>query len=201
MQVSSEGLRSRRLATVGIAVAGASVLLFGAAHLVNAWVFDREIGPFDAGAGDSAFERMGNLAIALSLLAVLLLAIRAGSVSAALLVPLLGFLLVDDLLGIHEHVPSWRILYLPLLAAVFYLLWRFEYADRDALRLARVGLVLLVASVVLGVVAERIVVRQGWTTGDAGYEAKILVKDGSEVAGWILIATALVATAAFPIRR
>ena len=168
---------------------------------MNAWMLDREVGLLDAGSDASAFERIGTLAIAVSAAAAAVLAITRSSASCAVLAALLGFLLLDDASGLHEHVPGWRLVYLPILVPVFYLLWRLQPVTPAARRSIRAGLLLLALSAFGGAAAERVTSHQGWRPGDFGYEAKILVKDGSEVAGWILIAIGVGATALPEVRR
>lgn len=196
-----EEATTRRAASIGASLAAATALAAGTAHAVNAWALDREIGLLDAGMGHSGLERIGTLAIAVSTAAVALLALRWRSTACAVLASLLAFVLLDDTLGLHEHVPGWRALYVPVLAPIFLLLWRFEPGNTTIARPIRAGLMLLALSVVGGAVAERIVAHEQWGHADIGYEAKILIKDGSELAGWMLVATGLAAAALPEARR
>ena len=140
------------------------------------------------------FERVGTAAIAVAA-AASLLAGWLGRSSALVLSALLAFLTLDDAIGLHEQVPAWKLVYLPLLTVIAVLLWRLSSDSRFARSTLRIGLALLAFSLVGGEIAEWQVVRQGWGPSDLGYELKILVKDGSEVVGWIFVAAGLIAAA------
>jgi hypothetical protein len=58
--------------------------------------------------------------------------------------------------------------------------------------------VLLLGSVVIGQLAAHFLEAHGWTAGAWPYELKIVVKQGAELAGWILITGALLVAAGFP---
>jgi hypothetical protein len=182
---------------IGGLFAAACVVGLGAAHLVNAWVLNRDIPALDAGTDGSVLERIGTLAVAVSAAAVALLAARHGPVfSLGSLTLLLAFLCVDDVLEVHESVgDAWKLLYLPILGAVLALLWIASRSLPSIAPLIQIGLLLLVVSFVLGDLAERMVDRYGWSPRHVGYELKTVFKDGAEVGGWILIATGLTAAA------
>lgn len=186
--------RDRRTRSAALVGGAACVVLFGVAHALNVWAFDRDYGALDAGAGSSVFERVGTAAIAVAA-AASLLAGWLGRSSALVLSALLAFLTLDDAIGLHEQVPAWKLVYLPLLTVIAVLLWRLSSVSRFARSTLRIGLALLAFSLVGGEIAERQVVRQGWGPSDLGYELKILVKDGSEVVGWIFVAAGLIAAA------
>ena len=172
-------------------------LLLAAAQVVNVWLLDNDVSAFDAGSGDSVFERLGTVAIAVAAGAAAFVALRRRSPLAhALLALLLTFLLVDDLLGVHEDLTGGaKLFFLVTLGGIFALLWIHPRAFPDVARVVRAGLVLLAFSFVFAEVAERAVDRFDWEQRDPGYELKVVLKDGAALAGWILIATGLSASA------
>jgi hypothetical protein len=191
-------IHSRREATVTIAaaaVAALSIVVFGIAHAVNAWAYDREFSLLDAGTGSSAFEWIGTATVSLSAAALVVIGRRESDHLLMLMAGLLAVVAVIDLTGLHKHVTGGKLLLVPVLLPILVLLWRLPRSYGIARSALRIGLVLLAFSLVVGTVAERVVNRQGWTHGDAGYELKILLKDGSEVAGWTLVAAGTLAGA------
>lgn len=192
---------NRREATFTRAAAGlaaGSIVVFGIAHAVNAWVYDREFAALDAGTGSSLFEWIGTLAVALSASAAVVCGFRERDPLLFLLGGLLAIVAIDDVLGLHKDAPGGNLVLASVLLPIFVLLWRLPRNYGAAKRATRIGLLLLAFSVVVGGVAERLVNRQDWTHRDAGYELKILLKDGSEVAGWMLVAAGLLAGIAPP---
>jgi hypothetical protein len=185
--------REARFTTIGVGLAAVCVVVFSVAHSVNAWALDRDVAALDTGTGDSAFEWVGTLAIVLSAVSAGILALRRRDALLFGLAGLLAVVAIDDIVGAHEDLPGGKLILLPVLAPILLLLWFLPAHVGVAARAVRIGLALLVFSLVVGGFAERIVDRQGWGPRDAGYELKTLVKDGSEVAGWMLVATGLVA--------
>jgi hypothetical protein len=109
------------------------------------------------------------------------------------LAPLLTFLAVDKALRLHDHVPHWLVLYLPLLAGAFLLL--LEVGRRTTLRARRlivVALALLAVSLLVHQYGGDVLVLlhaspTGWL-----YQFKGVTKHGAELAGWLLVGLGLV---------
>jgi hypothetical protein len=111
---------------------------------------------------------------------------------------------------IHERVSSletsldycghcgrtlWPVIYLPLLALTFVMLWAVVAGVPTRIRLVvRTGLCLLVAAVFLEA-ASPVLFHRGWGHGSVVYELEVAVEEGFEYAGWMLITTGLLALA------
>ncbi len=109
------------------------------------------------------------------------------------------FLTVDNVTRLHEHVPGWAVFYAPLLVALA------VAADRVARKTAwfvtvRTGLVLLGLSLVVHVVGHAVVNAAGWTTGSWPFQCKLALKEGTELAGWLLLVPSLAFLALGPKR-
>ena len=196
--------------TVAIAV-GAAVVQ-GAAHLGNAALFDHSVQLIDADYDHSAFGWAGSVATIAGLPASLLLAALQPSrrVLFLALAALLCFFSLDDAIFIHERIGEldtriglgssggrlvWPAFYLPLLAGTLLVLLRVSRgAPAPAGRQLRTGAGLLVAAVALEVTSYALV-RLGYEFRDWPFTIEIVLEEGLELAGWILIAGALSAAA------
>ena len=100
------------------------------------------------------------------------------------------FLALDNVTRLHEHVPGWPVFYAPLLVAVAVAATRV--ARKTAwLLTVRTGLVLLGLSLVVHVVGHAVVNAAGWTTGSWAFQCKLALKEGTELAGWLLLVPSL----------
>lgn len=203
---------SRRILAVGTmtAVAGAAVLLL--VNTVNVLLLDSRFAQFAASEERTAFTWAASSATFTAAFVVTLHVVaRVGNARLyATTAALLGFFSLDDTLEIHERlgdrladavdapeevgVRAWMIIYAPLLAAAFAMLWRVIRTMADPMRRhALVGVALLFAGVVLegvGIGTNRLL-EEGTPTPHrlrAGFEEAV------ELSGWILIATALTAS-------
>jgi hypothetical protein len=194
-KVPGEASFSARINLVGLWLAAAVAAALVITHLINAWALDRDVGILDAGSGGSVLERVGTVAIALAAANAAVWALwRESVVPHGVVAVLLTLVCIDDALGLHEDLGGWKLAYLPILGAVFILLWMHASSHTGAGFLIHLGLVLLAFSFVYGELAERTSTRYNWERGDVGYELKIVGKDATEVAGWVLIASGLTAT-------
>lgn len=205
--VADETTSAVRLALrVGAGLAIAAVAAQSVADLANFAFFDRTVGQLNADAEPNLWSWASATATAYAALALLLLAlVRPGRrVALALLAAAAAFFSLDDALEIHERIrwvggwqdPQrvlWPALYLPLLAAVFVVLWRIagEAASRACL-FVHVGLCLLAAAVACEL-AGAVLVWIGLGVGTFAYELEVIVEEGLELSGWILIATGTIA--------
>jgi hypothetical protein len=57
----------------------------------------------------------------------------------------------------------------------------------------RAGLGLLVAALLVNIIAPPLLERGGWDVGAWPYELKVILKEGIQLAGWVLIAFGLIA--------
>jgi hypothetical protein len=185
-----------RLIGVGVAAAALAVLAQSSAHLLDLWLYDLDVERLNANENGSVFDWLSTVAILAAAVAAASLAIlqeRRGA--PALLAVILLFLFVDDLLQLHERDGgSWDALLALVLIAATALLLRLAAAAQASTRLTvLVGLGLLALSIVTGKVGEVLLSRGGWDTGDLPHEVKVVLKQGAELGGWILIAFALAA--------
>jgi hypothetical protein len=144
--------------------------------------------------------------------ALLLAAVRPSRRRSLLaLAAALSFFSLDDAVFLHERIGEldtelglgssggrlvWPAVYLPLLTGTLYLLLvASRAAPAPARRILRVGSGLLVAAVVLEVSSYSLV-RLGYGFRDWPFTIEIVLEEGLELAGWILIAGGLTAAAA-----
>ncbi len=206
--------------TAALVAATAGVAVQTAVDLVDFWAFDRSVEILLADSDVSVFSWASVAAtVAVALGAVLLTTVMPRS--RALLWFVAGtaaYLSLDDQLGIHERVGDladradslvrweparvfWPLVYLPLLAA--FLLALRHVARRLPVRQARfllVGIALLVAAVAFELLSAA-VVRAGFDRSSVVYELEVVLEEGAELAGWILIAGALLSAFVLSLRE
>ena len=83
-----------------------------------------------------------------------------------------------------------KLIYLPLLAALVLCLWLLTSGSEQAQLVWAAILVLMVAYVV-HVFGARVVEALGWGSGSWVYQVKVGIKEGAELAGWLLLVVAL----------
>lgn len=198
---------ANRLTKLGVLVTIALVLAGSAAQLVNYGFFDQRIPALDPGSDGGVFGVIGDLALVSAAVSAWVLATRVRSARpvAAVLAALLTFLAVDSVVRLHDHIPHWLALYLPVLVASFICLaavalstsgrpqFRVDRGTGRAVdRLIGVGLLLLAFSFLLHEFGPRLLLDLGAsdTTGWS-YATKAVVKHATEIAGWLLIALGL----------
>lgn len=197
-----------RFTKLGILGTTAIVLTVSAAQLINYGFLGQRLPALDPGSDDGVFGAIGDIALATAAISAWILAARARSARsvAAALAGLLTFLAADNMIRLHDHIPHWLAFYLPVLAAAFICLFaiarsrsgsprfRVHRGENRAVvdRLIGVGLLLLFFSFLLHLFGKRFLLDLGLsdTTGLA-YQTKAVVKHGTEVAGWLLIALGL----------
>lgn len=178
---------------LGILVMIVVVLAASAAQLINYGFLGERIAALDPGSDDGVFGAAADIALLAAAVSAWVLAARSRPV-AAVLAGLLTFLAVDHVTGLHNHIPHWLAFYLPVLAASFICLVAVarSLAGGSLFRLIGTGLLLLAFSFFLHVFGPRLLLDLGLSdyTGWA-YQIKALIKHGTEVAGWSLIALGL----------
>lgn len=192
---------------ITLLLSAAAVVLLVVTHLLNRFALDSRVNAFDADADESAWGWAGVVAESSAALLLGLLAVtsarRRATAAAAFAV---AFLSLDDFLALHErisrigeHLPFshagrvvWPLVFLPLFAVVFVLLWRL--AEGETVRaLVRGGLLLLVVAVGLEM-GSSLLFAEGEGHGSVAYEAEVAVEEALELAGWTWIAGGLAAT-------
>jgi hypothetical protein len=109
------------------------------------------------------------------------------------------FLTIDNVTRLHEHVPGWPVFYTPLVVALAVAANRV--AEETALLVTvRAGLVLLGLSLVVHVVGHEVVHAAGWTAASWQFQCKVALKEGTELAGWLLLVPSLAFLALGPKR-
>lgn len=202
-----------RLIRIGIAVAIVGAAVQVASQLVNYFIFDGDVASLNVDADTNSFAWASSVTIfAVAWACAVLALVGWWSVpKLAALAAILTFFSLDDIIRVHERVAYslradvlgfqlaygrilWPILFFPLLAAVFVLLWRL--ADQVPARAGwaiRTGLVMLVLAVAAE--ASSTVLHVGTDpTGTLQDIIQVAIEESLEFAGWALIAAALVAT-------
>ena len=198
---------------VGIRIAILAVLVQTVAHLGNEFLLDDRVEGIDADIEGNSFTWASSVATFTVAWAAALHAAaferqrREFSVLAALALwfslddvaiihERVALELGEDLLGMPDYlaVRLWLILYLPLLLLAGVVLWRIaKEAQPPADRAVRLGLGLLVASIpveLAGAVTRKLAERG---TTDVPETFRIVIEEGLELGGWILLASGLTA--------
>lgn len=181
--------RSDDVARLGVGLAAVLVATQVAAHLVDYWAFDLRFAWLDSASEQSVFVRLGTFAILATSLATFALARQASSRLVLLLGLATAWLFVDGLFGIHERIPHWTLLYVPVLGAVVVGYWRLVPAQR----LVRAGLGLLVLSALIHRLGPQLLSALGFGPDAWEYQVKIAIKEATEIGGWILLASGIAA--------
>jgi uncharacterized membrane protein YfbV (UPF0208 family) len=104
---------------------------------------------------------------------------------------LFAFLCVDGATRIHQHVPAWPAVYAPMLIALALAVVTIgRGTDRAAVLYA--GLALLFGSLAIHVLGPHVVDALGWQPDGWAYQIKVALKEGTELAGWVVLVPALV---------
>jgi hypothetical protein len=199
-----------RALRVGVALALALAALQSIAHLVNVLFFDLRIDMINADSDSGAFAWASSVATSCAALLLLLLAILRPTRTRPLvaLAGAVAFMSLDDMVGLHERVSDlgttlgpiehfarifWPLVFMPLLAATFVGLFGVAAGLRSAPgRALLAGLALLVAAIALEM-ASPILFALGSDHGELAYELEVVLEEGAELAGWILVSTGLAA--------
>lgn len=183
----------RSWGTLKWGVAAAILLSASAAiaQFIDYGVFDLRIQALDADTHVSVFGAISLLALLVAIFAAVVdagIAVDRRShrvVLAILLVGVLGFRLI--------HPPHVVLISAPLIALVFALLWTGDYGSASARRILLSGCLLLAASLVVRTVGTEAVTALGYKEASWVYQVKVVIKHDLELAGWVLVATALAA--------
>lgn len=200
-----------RVVSIGIVLAAAAAAFVVVSQFVYVFAFDAEVGALNADAENNTFSWLSSSVTFVGAFVALLLSVVDTRRRNAflLLAAVLAFFSLDDTLQLHEDAGTrvadalsldsglvhgvWPVIFFPLLAFAFILIWRVsgQLADRTQ-RTLRVGLALLV----VGVLAEG--AASAWYGSGEDAEnfvgaLEIGVEEGAELAGWILVVTGLTA--------
>jgi hypothetical protein len=175
-----------RLVRTALAVAAVLVAAEALGHLLDFGVWGLRIQALNADAENGMGPWIASLAIFVAAGAATVRALGARRRDFAALAAILGFLAIGGRLDLRSSVPHWMLLYAPLLAAAAVLVWRLVPEP-----IARIGLAALALSLVIHVAGPPLLARLGWGPASWAYQVKIAIKEGTELAGWTLVAAAL----------
>jgi hypothetical protein len=99
---------------------------------------------------------------------------------------LFAFFFVDNVTRLHEHVAHWPVIYAPLLGVLMLSLAVVAW-NTDQQRIVVGALTLLLASLAIHVLGPSAVRALGWGPDSWAYQVKVALKEGSELAGWVLL--------------
>jgi hypothetical protein len=179
---------SRAPLTPWIAGAAVAIAVVMATHLVDFGADDLRIRILD-----SAYEWSWSHLVATAAFATAAVLGFAGAQRSAAHRPawraiggLFAFLFADNVTRLHAHFGLWPVVYAPVLAALMVLL-AFVAWDSDQQHIVLGALALLIASLAIHVLGPHVVRALGWGPGSWAYQIKVGLKEGSEMAGWVLL--------------
>lgn len=182
------------------AAAFAALAVEVAAHLLDFGLDDLRARLFDASQEWSWSHLAATAAFACGGAVSVFAALRRRAAQARtwwLLALLLGVLLVDNVTRAHEAVPHWPLIVVPALAGVAVIVAMLARGT-SVFRATVVALALLAASFAIHVLGHALVHGAGWGPATWGYQIKVALKEGTELAGWVLLAPVLVRLALAP---
>jgi hypothetical protein len=204
---------TERILGIGVVLAIAGAAVQTASQLLNYFVFDFEVWNLNVDADNNAFAWASSVAQFAAAFCCALL-VLAGWWSARRLLALtliLAFFSLDDVARYHEDLAFsfredvlgvqlaygriiWPIMFFPLLAGAFVLLWRFsEQAEARPARFVRIGLVLLVAAIFAEAASTVFHVGDD-PEGTLQDILQVALEESLELVAWVLIAAAAAAT-------
>jgi hypothetical protein len=198
---------------LALLTAAAAVALQTTVHLLDVYALDERYPSLDA-SSDRGFAAAAVVAAgAAAALAALALGFRSrrrrDTILLGFLAVILGFLAFDRVAGLHDRlagpvasalglprVAGWPTpaILAPILVPVAIILWT-GIAGRSSQRAARAGIVLLGVALALRPIALALTLTSGRPEGFA-HQLGIAAKQGLELGGWVVLAVALVTTAA-----
>jgi hypothetical protein len=168
------------------------MLLVTATHLVSFGAWDRSVWLLDAGHQWSFSHILATLGFASG---SVICGIGASSAvrhrgwwwTAG---ALMGVLLLDNLTRLHEQIPRWPLLYGPFLGCLCVAVVRVA-AETEWSAVVRAGVVLLCCSLAIHVMGPETVQLIGWGGESWVAAVRVGLKEGTELAGWVLLVPAL----------
>jgi hypothetical protein len=189
---------ARAALVVVVLVTGAAIT----AHLIDFGVYGLRIHAMNANLGSSPVAWASPAAILLALAASIVLVRQTPRKATPVLSVSLAIVLVLATRHLGESIPGWQLLLLPPLGVTLVMLWRTSHElDRATSRLLRTGCVLLVAAFGLHTLGAPVLKLLGFDASSWPYQIKVAFKEGSEISGWMLIASGLALAAVAELRR
>jgi hypothetical protein len=196
----------------GLVLALGATLVQTALHLFGVWELDARHPSLDAGSdhglGAAAVVVASEVGALAALVACARARTRGDAVRLGFLACALGFLGVDRVAALHDrlaygaaeraglpHASAWAtaVVYAPLLLPAAWILW-FALPDGAGIPAARAGVIALGVALSFLPVALAVHLATG-RLPETLREVGLAGKQGFELAGWVLVATALAATA------
>jgi len=208
---------SRDVLVLGVGLAAAATMAQSLLYLLDHFVLGTSLFNEDAAA---AFERIaGGLAVGACAVAAAVLAVvePAGRRRAGTLAVLTLYFTIDKAFGVHELIargildglgvenvgiaPVWMVLYAPIVGFAALLILRIQSRSPSAVRrVTNIGVAALGAA--LAVQAVWVLARRATVPGGGAHVVEVVLEEGLELAGWLLVATGLAAAiAAIQYRR
>jgi hypothetical protein len=176
----------------GVAVAVLAVEM--TTHLVNFGFGESRIRVLDSASGWSYPHHLSTLAYVAGT-AVCFVAARSAEEKRPawrLAGGLFAFLLVDHVTRLHQSIAAWPLVYAPVLIALALAIAAVAVRS-ELVPFVYAGLGLLCASVVCHALGTGFTSLVGWTSEGWDYQVKVALKEGLELAGWVLVLPALAA--------
>ncbi len=188
-------LNARRHGSIALAplvIAAAAFVLVMVTHLLAFGVDHLRVHLFDAGLSHSWSYMVGTATVGAGTVVAAVAGCRRGPRTGAWRVTagLMGFLFLDRVFLLHDHVAFWPVVYAPVLIGLLASLWRLA-ADTDEDLTMAAGMVVLGVSLAINVLGPGVVKVLGWGPASWGYEVKVGLKHATELAGWLLIVAGL----------
>jgi len=200
-----------RIVSAGFAIASLAFVAQSAAHFAYVFLFDARVGQLNLDAESNAFSWASSVTTFVAALLAVAVAFLWHRMWLLLVAAVLALFSLDDAVQLHEELGEWAngklglpdelarviwpALFFPLLAFVFVALWRLAtHAAKPVPVTIRLALGLLV----LAIVAEASAAAWYGTGGEAETfvgALEIAIEESAELAGWVLVATGLAATA------
>lgn len=178
-----------------IFVAGVAFVAVVSTHLINFGADDLRIRLLNADS-DSSWSHLCVAAILVASTAMAILGVKRGRGSSGLWIcvaGILAFLSFSELSSLHTQIDSYswgKLVYTPILVGLCVSLWRLS-AGRPGSATLRLGLAVLVLSFAIHILGPHIVHALGWGSDSWAYQIKVALKGGTELAGWLLVASGL----------
>jgi hypothetical protein len=182
------------LARVGVLAIILVVAAGTVAQLVDFGIYHLRIAALNSASDGGVFGVVGDLSLGAAALVAWMVLLRAQNRGATTIVlpPLLTFLAVDKVLHLHDRIPHWLVLYLPLLAATFVVLASVaRVMPVRSRRLVGTALVLLAVSFIVHQYGERLLLAHSAPVNGWAFQMKAVIKHGAEVGGWLMAALGL----------
>lgn len=183
-------LAMERVILIGVSVAIVGAVALIASQCIDFAVLDLRVRALDSDTHRSVFGVISLLAQAGT---VLVIGVRCLSPSRRGWWLVVGAL-TAMLLAVRALLPDQPVAYALPVTVAFVLFWWLTTSDDPAARtVLRVGLFVLAFSFAVHIVGPKIIDHYGYTYGSWPYEIKGMTKHSTELAGWVLVDTGVLA--------